>query len=181
VFGRPLPPIVGELARFGVVGTAGFVTDVGGFNLLRFAGGEGPLYGYPLTAKLVSGVAATVVAWLGNRYWTFRHSRRDAVHAEFLLFAGVSVLGTLIAMGCLWFSHYVLDLRSPVADNIAANGVGLVLATAFRFWAYRTHVFSQHGDHSPLSEIAEHHDAPSPEEAERTQAEAGRGGVTGPP
>jgi len=36
-----------QLARFGVVGAAGFGTDVGVFNLLRFAGGAGPLHDYP--------------------------------------------------------------------------------------------------------------------------------------
>lgn len=137
-----LTPLLRQLMQFGVVGGAGFIVDVGGFNLLRFAGGEGPLYDYPLSAKLASGAAATVVAWVGNRYWTFRHTRREAAHHEFALFALAATLGTLIALGCLWFSHYVLDLRSPLADNVAANGVGLGLAMAFRFWAYRRHVFS---------------------------------------
>ena len=139
-------PLVRQVMQFGVVGGAGFVVDVGCFNLLRFAGGHGPLYDYPLSAKVASGAAATVVAWLGNRYWTFKHSRRQAAHHEFALFALVATLGTLIALGCLWFSHYVLNLRSPLADNVAANGVGLVLAATFRFWAYRRHVFSGHGE-----------------------------------
>jgi putative flippase GtrA len=134
-------PLVHQLAKFAMVGGLGFIVDVGGFNLLRFAGGEGPLYAYPLSAKVVSGAAATVVSWLGNRYWTFRHHRRKAAHYEFLLFAAMATIGTLIAMGCLWLSHYVLDLTSPLADNIAANGIGLVLAMTFRFWAYRRHVF----------------------------------------
>jgi len=153
-----------QLIRFGVVGAAGFVADVGGFNLLRFAGGEGPLYAYPLSAKVASGVLATVVAWLGNRYWTFRDTRRAKAHQEFLLFAVVAGLGTLIAMLCLWVSHYVLGLTSALADNIAANVVGLGLALVFRFWAYRRHVFSSDGDGSALSEVAEHghhHDAPA--------------------
>lgn len=137
-----LHPVLRQVVKFGMVGGLGFVVDVGGFNLLRFAGGEGPLYDYPLSAKVASGAAATIVSWLGNRYWTFRHTRRTAAHHEFVLFAVVATIGTLIAMGCLWFSHYVLDLTSPLADNIAANGIGLVLAMAFRFWAYRRHVFS---------------------------------------
>jgi putative flippase GtrA len=139
-----IPPVLRQFAKFGAVGVLGFVVDVGGFNLLRFAGGHGPLYEYPLSAKLVSGAAATVVAWLGNRYWTFRHSRRAAAHQEFLLFAVVAVIGTLISLGCLWVSHYLLGLRSPLADNISANVIGLALAIAFRFWAYRQHVFSEH-------------------------------------
>ena len=152
-----------QFLRFGVVGVLGFVTDVGGFNLLRFAGGEGPLYGYPLTAKVLSGTAAMVVAWLGNRYWTFRHSRREHAGQELLIFAVVAVIGTAIAMGTLWVSHYVLDFRSALADNISANGIGLVLATTFRFWAYRNHVFNEYSDGTGLSEVVEHtlhHDHP---------------------
>ncbi|KGN36932.1 GtrA family protein [Knoellia subterranea] len=155
---RLTPATLRQLARFGVIGVAGFIADVGSFNLLRFAGGEGPLHDYPLTAKVISGTVATIVAWLGNRFWTFRNTRRDKAHHEFLLFAVVAALGTLISMGCLWISHYGLGFRSPLADNISANGVGLFLGTVFRFWAYRRHVFSQHGDHSGLSELADHHD-----------------------
>jgi len=42
---------------------------------------------------------------------------------------------------CLAVSHYALGFTSPLADNIAANVVGLGLATAFRFWSYRRWVF----------------------------------------
>jgi putative flippase GtrA len=150
-----LPPRLQQVVHFGMVGALGFLVDVGGFNLLRFAGGEGPLHDYPLTAKVVSGAAATVTSWLGNRYLTFRHTRRAKAHHEFLLFAVMASIGTLIAMACLWVSHYALDLRSPLADNIAANGVGLALAMAFRFWAYRRHVFSEEGDGSGLDRLAE--------------------------
>lgn len=144
-----------QLMKFGVVGIFGFITDVGGFNLLRYAGGEGPLYDHALTAKIISGVAATFVAWLGNRYWTFKHSRRSAAHHEFALFAITAGVGIVIASACLWVSHHVLGFTSALADNISANGVGLLLAMAFRFWAYRTHVFSEHGDGSALADIAE--------------------------
>ena len=49
------PSFVRQIFRFGVVGVLGLVADVGTFNLLRFAGGEGPLYDYPLSAKVISG------------------------------------------------------------------------------------------------------------------------------
>jgi hypothetical protein len=61
----------------------------------------------------------------------------------------------VIAMTCLWISHYLIGLTSPLADNISANVVGLGLAVVFRFWAYRKHVFSGTGDGSALSSIAE--------------------------
>ena len=150
-----MSPMFRQLVQFGLVGGLGFLVDVGGFNMLRFAGGQGPLFHYPLSAKVASGAAATVVAWLGNRYWTFRHTRRAAAHHEFLVFALMATVGTLIALACLWVSHYVLQLTSPMADNVAANGVGLVLATTFRFWAYRRLVFSSHGDGTSHGEVAQ--------------------------
>lgn len=130
-----------EVARFGSVGAFAYVVDVGVFNLLRF--GPGELLGHkPLTAKVISVVVATLVAWLGNRYWTFAHRRTSSRSRELLLFAVVNVGGMAIALGCLAFSHYVLGLTSPLADNISANGVGLVLGTAFRYLAYRRLVFT---------------------------------------
>jgi putative flippase GtrA len=55
----------------------------------------------------------------------------------------VNIGGMIVAVGCLAVSHYVLGLRSPLADNIAANGVGLVLGTAFRYVCYRYIVFTE--------------------------------------
>ncbi|MBA2508593.1 MAG: GtrA family protein [Nocardioidaceae bacterium] len=130
-----------EVAVFGVVGLTGYIVDVGLFNVLRFAGEPGLLSDKPITAKVLSVLAATVITYLGNRHWTWRHrSRRPARH-EAVLFFAFNGIGLLISAGCLAISHYVLGLDSALADNVSANGVGLVLGTAFRFWAYRTHVF----------------------------------------
>ncbi len=135
---------VWELARFGTVGLLAFVVDVGLFNALRFGPGE-LLVDSPLTAKVISVSVAVLVAWLGNRYWTFATKRARggaASHGgELLRFIVANVIGMGIAVGCLAFSHYVLGLTSPLADNISANGVGLVLGTAFRYLAYRHWVF----------------------------------------
>jgi putative flippase GtrA len=140
---RLVTRLLPELTKFGLVGLMGLIVDVGGFNLLRFAGGEGPLYNQPLTAKVLSTAAATVVAWLGNRYWTYRHSHRQAAHLEFALFVVACTIGSVIAVACLAISHYALGFTSPLADNLSANVVGLALGSTFRFWAYRTHVFSE--------------------------------------
>ena len=140
--------LVRELVKFGVVGAVAFVVDLGVFNLLRYGlapigiGGSGPLVDKPLSAKVVSVIAATIVAWLGNRLWTFRHRRRASAPRELVLFFAFNAIGLAIALACLGLSHYVLDLRSPLADNISANGIGLVLGTLFRFWAYRRFVFN---------------------------------------
>ena len=130
-----------EVLRFGSVGAVAYVVDAGLFNLLLL--GPGHLLGdRPLTAKIVSASAATLVAWIGNRYWTFAGRRTVRPGRELLAFAVVNVGGMGIAVATLAFSHYVLGLTSPLADNIAANVVGVLLGTVFRYFAYRRLVFT---------------------------------------
>ena len=133
--------LVRELGAFGVVGLTGYAVDVGVFNLLRYAGDPGVLEHKPLTAKVISVVVATLVTYLGNRHWTWRGRPRQRVHREATMFVVVNVVGLAISLVCLAVSHYLLGYTSALADNISANGVGLVLGTSFRFWGYRTHVF----------------------------------------
>lgn len=135
--------LVHQIAKFGVVGLVALVVDVGLFNVLRFAGGEGPLYDKPLTAKIVSVIAATTVAYIGNRIWTFSDRGRTSYLREYVLFFVLNGVALLITLSCLWFSHYALDLTSPLADNISANVIGLGLGTLFRFWSYRKWVFPE--------------------------------------
>ena len=130
-----------EVAKFGVVGLVALVVDVGLFNLLRFAGGEGPMYDKPLTAKIVSVTVATTVAYFGNRFWTFRDRGRTSFGREYALFFVLNAVGLAISVGFLWFSHYALGFTSALADNISANVIGLALGTLFRFWSYRRWVF----------------------------------------
>lgn len=132
-----LPKLVTQLVTFGLVGGTAFVVDVGVYNLLRFT----LLDDKPIGAKVISVAVATIVAWLGNRALTFRTEHRRAVWKEGALFALMNVLGLGIAAGCLFVSHYVLGYTTPLADNIAGNGVGLVLGMVFRFLAYRFVVF----------------------------------------
>jgi len=130
-----------EAAKFGVVGAVGFVVDVTVFNLLRYAGDPGLLEAKPLTAKALSVAVATLVTYAGNRHWTWADRPRSGMRREVTLFFVFNAVGMAIALICLGVSHYVLDLRSAVADNVSANVVGLGLGMAFRFWTYRTFVF----------------------------------------
>lgn len=129
-----------QIASFGTIGAVCFVIDLAVYNLLRAT----VLPDGPIWAKVVSAVVSTAVAWIANRSITFRSERgvdRRATVREGLLFALANLVGLGIAAACLFVSHYVLGLRSTLADNVAGNGVGLVLGTAFRFAAYKALVF----------------------------------------
>ena len=133
--------LIHEIMKFGAVGLIALVVDIGLFNLLRYAGGEGPFYDKPLTAKVISVVVATTVSYIGNRFWTFRDRGRTTFMREYVLFFVLNGVAMCIALGCLWFTHYALGLTSPIADNLSANVIGLGLGTLFRFWSYRRWVF----------------------------------------
>ena len=145
-----------EVAKFGVVGLMALVVDVGLFNLLRFAGpdGEGLLFEKPLTAKVISVVLATTFSYFANRHWTFAERQRTGFLREYVLFFVINGIAMIFPLASLWISHYVLGFTSPLADNISANVIGLVLGTIFRFWAYRTFVFRS-AEVSPADEGAE--------------------------
>ena len=125
-----------RLTKFGAIGLVGVVADVGGFNVLRYAGLE------PLTAKFISTALGILVSWVGNRYWTFSATKRQAIRREFVMFLIVCLVGLGISLGMLFFTHYVLDLRTTLDDNLSTNVIGLGLATAFRYWAMHKHVFT---------------------------------------
>ncbi|AYF99516.1 GtrA family protein [Protaetiibacter intestinalis] len=131
--------------KFGVVGLIGYFTDVLIFNALRLGlVGDDHFWQSPLGAKIISVTISTLVTWFGNRYWTFREHRRKNFLLELVEFAVVSVGGLLIALLCLWISHYVLGFTSLLADNISTNVIGLFLGTAFRFLMYRYWVYGHH-------------------------------------
>ena len=124
------------LTRFGTIGLVAFVVDVTVFNLLRQGLDVGPL-----TSKVLAALVTITVAFVGNRSWTFGDRAKRNVGSAYVRFFAVNGVGLLIQLGCLALSTYALGLTSPLAENISGNGVGLVLATCFRFWAYHRWVF----------------------------------------
>jgi putative flippase GtrA len=92
---------------------------------------------------------------VGNRYWTFGDQRTTRRGREALEFLAVSLLGMVIGLGCLYVSHYVLGLTTPLADNISANVIGLGLGSAVRFVLYRQWVYSPDRRHAAPTASAE--------------------------
>lgn len=131
--------LLAELAKFGTVGFLSLLLDLVVFNLVLTV-----LPDKPLTAKVIATLVSATNAFVLNRHWSFKgRVRRSSLWHEAALFALFNAIGLLIALTCLGVSHYLLGFDNRLADNIAANGVGLVLGTLFRFWSYRRFVWVQ--------------------------------------
>ena len=134
-----------EIARFLSVGGIAFVVDLGLFNLLRF--GPGEVLGHkPLTAKVISVIAATLVSWLGNRHWTFSRQRTERRTRELTVFATINIVCAAIPLLTLAFSHYTLGLTTALADNVATV-IGIGIGTVLRYLGYKRWVFTGTGAH----------------------------------
>ncbi|MFC3298085.1 GtrA family protein [Arthrobacter agilis] len=129
-----------RLGSFTAVGTVAFIVDISVFNILSSGFGVGPI-----TSKVVSVILATGVSWVGSRYLTFRQFGGRPKHQEAILFGLTNLVGLGIAAACLVVSHYILGLTSPLANNISANVVGVLLGNVFRYVAYRYFVFRPGG------------------------------------
>ena len=146
-----LDVLVREMLKFGVVGAVAFVIDLGGYNLLVFGPHllgmfgqqttQGVLHDKPLTARIIAATVSTLVAWVGNRMWTFRHRRNRQASHELALYLLFNVVAMVISVACLGISRYVFGLHTQLADNVT-NIFGIVLGTLFRFWSYRKWVFA---------------------------------------
>ncbi len=139
-----------QSAAFLVVGVVGFLVDAGTYNLLVFdlgaGGGEGLMHDVPLPAKIIAIAVATVVTYFGNKWWTFSHKQSGSPAREYLLYAVINVIAIGLQLGCLGFSRYILDLATPLADNISGTLVGQIVAVVFRYWAYDKFVFTGEPD-----------------------------------
>jgi putative flippase GtrA len=125
-----------ELVRFAVTGLAAYATDIIVFNVLLLGTATPSTW-----AKVVSSLAAIAVAFLGSRYFTWPERRSEQPGREYALFLAFSLVAAGIQVLCLVLSHDVLGLTGAVSDNVSGNVVGMALATAFRFWTFRTYVF----------------------------------------
>lgn len=127
-----------EAAKFGAVGLVCAVVDLGIFNALSFTGA--PLHTHPVTARAISVLVATVVSYVGNRWWTWRDRDRQSLAREYTLFFLINLVGLGINLGILAFAEYELGWHSGIERNLA-NLVGIGIGTLVRFFAYRRWVF----------------------------------------
>ncbi len=127
--------VIHEGAKFLIVGAIG----IGVLNLI-FIPLHGPLGLGPLTSVTIATVVATIVTFLGNRYWSFRHRAGAGTAREGVTFFMLNGVGLLIQYAVLGFSNYALGLTTKLENVIAVN-LGIGIGTLFRFWSYRKWVW----------------------------------------
>jgi putative flippase GtrA len=152
--------LIHEVAKFGVVGGIGFIVTLAGADLLRYDFGVGKY-----KAITAATVLATVVTFIGNRYWTYRSRPRMGTARESVLFFVLNGVGILILYASIWIIQDGMGLSSKVWYNVA-NLLGIAIGTCFRFFAYRRWVWR-----APLEEVLEGHESLEPAGATATAAE----------
>ena len=152
--------LIHEGGKFLVVGGVGTVVTFGIANALHGIG--------HFKAITVATVIATVVTYLGNRYWTFKHRESKGTTRDSVMFFVLNAIGLLIYYGCIGLVQVTgLDPNGgKTAKDLfwynAALVVGTGLGTLFRFWSYRRWVWTLPGTSGTPSattfgELAEPH------------------------
>jgi len=126
---------VHEAAKFGAVGGAGLLVNLGVFNLVRHVT-DLPV----VRASVIATVVAIIFNYIGFRYFTYRDRDKSGRTKELTLFLLFSVVGLVIENGLLYAATYGFGWDSPLQNNVF-KFVGIGIATLFRFWSYRTWVF----------------------------------------
>ena len=148
--------LIHEAAKFGVVGLAGFIVSLGGADVLHFDLGVGKY-----KAVVAATIAATVVTFLGNRYWAFRHRERTGMGRETVLFFVFNAIGLLIQLACVAIVADGIGLQGKLWYNLA-NLTGIGLGTLFRFWSYRKWVWRTQDPASGVPASGHHPVPPAP-------------------
>jgi putative flippase GtrA len=157
--------MIHEVAKFGVVGAVGFVVSLGGADILRFDAGLGKY-----TAVTIATVAATIVTFVGNRYWTFRSRKGSGTARESVMFFVMNGVGILIQYASIAIIQDGLGLSGKLWFNLA-NLLGIAIGTVFRWWSYRKWVWG-----APIDAVLEGEVAAQPAEPAGASAseQAGR-------
>jgi putative flippase GtrA len=141
--------LIHETAKFGVVGALAFVLTLVLVNVFHSGLGLGAI-----TATTLANIVATLFAFVGNKFWAFRHRKGSHWRRESVLFFVFNGIGILITDGVVWVVHYGFGLTDNLAFNVA-NIIGIGLATLFRLYSYRRWVFLYAEGAEPATEQLE--------------------------
>ena len=149
--------IVYQIAKFGVIGVANVLVDLGVlsleimlfskyFNIKPEAALIGVISFYSLY-KSVSFIIANVNSYFWNKHWTFDQGGKKQTESEFVQFFAVSIVGFLINVfvASIVFKIILGSLTSMNAGQLGLLGAaaGTIAGLAWNFVGYKLWVFKE--------------------------------------
>lgn len=114
--------MISQFARFGAVGTLGFVVDA--IVVYATRGSIGLYWG-----GAVAYLAAATTTWFANRIWTFRSAPRKAPLQQWMRFLTANALGFMLNRGAyaLLISVWEFAWSHPIIAVAAGSITGMAL------------------------------------------------------
>lgn len=134
--------LVGEVLRFMAVGLISTGSAIVLFNLLAFIL-PNPLRGHVTTSYYLANGVGMVISYEMSRRWTFKHHTVENAGKSFISYAAINILSFTIPVGCMWVTRHGFGWTSPLADNLAGNVVGQLIAQVARFFLFKRFVFQR--------------------------------------
>ncbi len=126
-----------RLARFGAVGTGGYVVDNAVLYTMLHAAGSDPYSG-----RAVSFLVAATFTWWGNRTITFHEQRASGLRGaarEWLRFLMANAVGGLVNIGL--YATLVKFAPPPLNNPFLALPLGVLAGLVFNFTLSQRLVF----------------------------------------
>jgi putative flippase GtrA len=126
--------LIKQFIKFGMVGTVGFVVDVGVLKFCTLMLGMNPYGG-----RVFSFLAGASTTWILNRVFTFRGEGRGPAHVQWAKFLAVSAGGFTLNYG----TYSLLIATIPLVREYLSLGVaaGSIAGMFFNFFVSRKVVF----------------------------------------
>ena len=129
-----------QSAKFLLVGAVATVLDLKFFELLLVV---------PLAVIFLKGasfIVATVLKYVGNKYWTFQKHGNDQIRQEITQFIVITIIGTIIDVAS--FYYFTKVMGAPVAINsvvwVKLSVIfAAIIAASFNFLGYKFLVFKK--------------------------------------
>ena len=149
--------IIYQIAKFGVIGVANVLVDLGVlslltsffatvFNIQSTSAIIGVVTFYSLY-KSISFIVANVNSYFWNKYWTFDQGTKKQTKSEFVQFFVVSIVGFLINVfvASVVFKMILGSLTSFNAGQLGLLGAaaGSIAGLAWNFVGYKLWVFKK--------------------------------------
>ncbi len=134
-----------QLSKFGLIGVANTVIDLGIYNLFIYFSDVSS--GYLISVfKSFSVLAAIINSYIWNKFWSFEKKEGKNIGEEFTQFLAVSLIGLLLNVGITSLVVNVIGTPASMNDKAWANVGGLtasILVLTWNFVGYKFFVFKK--------------------------------------